>query len=101
MLLWVGARARTFKEAQSNLSVLLFVVSILPMLQLFLQRKEPAWLTLVPISGQYSLLSRALRGETIGSAELALSYLVPAALTLIALAAVARLWSRESVLAGK
>ncbi len=101
VLLWVGARARTFKEAQSNLSLLLFVVSILPMLQLFLQRKEPPWLTLVPISGQYSLLSRALRGETIGSAELALSYLVPAALTLIALAAVARLWSRESVLAGK
>jgi len=101
VLLWVGARARTFKEAQSNLSVLLFVVSILPMLQLFLQRKEPAWLTLVPVSGQYSLLSRALRGENIGSTELALSYLVPAALTLVALAAVARLWSRESVLAGK
>jgi len=101
VLLWVGARARTFKEAQSNLSVLLFVVSILPMLQLFLQRKEPAWLTLVPVSGQYSLLSRALRGEAIGSGELALSYLVPATLTLVALAAVARLWSRESVLAGK
>jgi sodium transport system permease protein len=101
VLLWVGARARTFKEAQSNLSLLLFVVSILPMLQLFLQRKEPAWLTLVPISGQYSLLARALRGEAIGTHELALSYVVPAALTLVALAAVARLWSRESVLSGK
>jgi sodium transport system permease protein len=101
VLLWVGARARTFNEAQSNLSLLLFVVSILPMLQLFLQRKEPAWLTLVPISGQYSLLARALRGEAIGTHELALSYVVPAALTLVALAAVARLWSRESVLSGK
>jgi sodium transport system permease protein len=101
VLLWVGARARTFKEAQSNLSLLLFVVSILPMLQLFLQRKEPAWLTLVPISGQYSLLARALRGEAVGTGELALSYVVPAVLTLIALAAVARLWSRESVLSGK
>ena len=101
VLLWVGARARTFKEAQSNVSLLLFVVSILPMLQLFLQRKEPAWLTLVPISGQYSLLARALRGEAVGTGELALSYVVPAALTLIALAAVARLWSRESVLSGK
>ena len=77
------------------------MVSILPMLQLFLQRKEPAWLTLVPISGQYALLTRALRGEAIGTRELALSYVVPAALTLVALAAVARLWSRESVLSGK
>jgi sodium transport system permease protein len=101
VLLFVGSRARTFKEAQANISVLLFVVSMIPVIQLFLQRKEPEWLVLVPVSGQYSLLSLALRGEAISVAQLALSYVAPAVLIVIALAAVARLLSRESLLAGK
>lgn len=101
ILLWVGARARTFKEAQANLSVLLFVVALVPAIQLFAQRREPDWIALVPVSGQYALLNRALRGEALPLAELALSWLVPALLVAAALAGAARLWSRESVLAGK
>jgi sodium transport system permease protein len=101
VLLFVGSRARTFKEAQANVSVLLFVVSLIPVVQLFLQRKEPEWLLLVPVSGQYSLLNLALRGEAIGFGALALSYVTPAVLAVIALTAVARLLSRESLLAGK
>jgi len=99
--LWVGARARTFKEAQANVSVLLFVVALVPAIQLFAQRREPDWIALVPVSGQYALLNRALRGEALPLSELALSWAVPAALAALALAGVARLWSRESVLAGK
>jgi len=101
ILLYVGCRGRTFKEAQSNLSVLLFAVSLLPIVQMFLQKKEPAWLTWIPVSGQYALLSRALRGEALPIVELLQSYVVPGVLTLAALLAVARLFSRESVLAGK
>ena len=101
ILLYVGCRGRTFKEAQSNLSVLLFLVSLLPIVQMFLQKKEPAWLTWIPVSGQYTLLSRALRGEALPWLELLQSYVVPGLLTLGALLAVARLFSRESLLAGK
>jgi sodium transport system permease protein len=101
ILLYVGCRGRTFKEAQSNLSVLLFAVSLLPIVQMFLQKKEPAWLTWIPVSGQYTLLSRALRGEALPWLELLQSYVVPGLLTLGALLAVARLFSRESLLAGK
>jgi sodium transport system permease protein len=101
VLLYVGARGRSFKEAQSTVSVLLFVVSILPIAQMFLQRKEPAWLLWIPISGQYALLSRALRGEALPPVELLQSYAVPALLTAASLLAVARLFSRESALAGK
>ncbi len=101
ILLYVGCRGRTFKEAQSNLSVLLFAVSLLPIAQMFLQKKEPAWLTWVPVSGQYALLSRALRGEALPMVELLQSCVVPGLLTLGALLAVARLFSRESVLVGK
>jgi len=101
VLLYIGSRARAYKEAQANVSVLLFVVSMLPVVQLFLQKKEPEWITLVPVSGQYSLLNVALRGEALPLLQLAQSYVVPLALTFVALAAVARLFSRESVLAGK
>ena len=101
VLLYVGARARTFKEAQANVSVLMFVVSLVPAVQLFLQQREPPWLVLVPISGQYTLLRQALRGEALDAAQVATSYVVPAIVIVVALAAVARLLSRESVLSGK
>jgi len=38
-LLHAGSRARSLKEAQSNLSVPLFVVSRIPIVQMFLQKK--------------------------------------------------------------
>jgi sodium transport system permease protein len=101
VLLWVGTRGRTYKEAQANVSVIMFVVALIPMVQLFMQRREPDWIAIVPVSGQYALLNRALRGEGLPAAELAMSWIVPVALIAIALAAVTRLWSRESILAGK
>ncbi|HLW13064.1 MAG TPA: ABC transporter permease [Casimicrobiaceae bacterium] len=101
ILLYVGSRARAYKEAQANVSVLLFVVSLIPLVQLFMQRKEPAWLMFVPVSAQYSLLNTSLRGEAPALAQLALSWLAPAALIVVALVAVARRLSRESILSGK
>jgi len=101
ILLWVGCRGRTQKEAQSNLSVLLFALSIIPTVQLFLQRKDPDWITWLPVAGQYSLLARALRGEALPWPALLQSYTVPLLLAAAALLLVARLLSRESVLAGR
>ena len=101
ILLYVGSRARAYKEAQANVSVLLFVVSLIPMIQLFMQRKEPPWLMFVPVSAQYSLLNTSLRGEAPAITQLALSWLAPAALIALALFAVARRLSRESILSGK
>ena len=101
ILLYVGSRARAYKEAQANVSVLLFVVSLIPMIQLFMQRKEPGWLMFVPVSAQYSLLNTSLRGEAPALAQLALSWLAPATLIALALFAVARRLSRESILIGK
>ena len=54
-----------------------------------------------PISGQYLLLNRALRGEAILPGDLALSWIVPAILTLLALWGIARRFSNESILVGK
>ncbi|MEO8674211.1 MAG: ABC transporter permease [Casimicrobiaceae bacterium] len=101
VMLYVGARGRTFKEAQANVSLLLTFVAIIPFLPMFLQNKDPPWITWIPVSGQYSLLSRALRGEALVWLDLLQSCVVPFALVAIALTLVARLLARESVLAGK
>jgi sodium transport system permease protein len=100
-LLYVGARGRSLKEAQANVSVLLFVVSMLPVVQLFLQRKEPEWLLWLPVSGQYTLLSRALRGESIPPVDWLQSAAAPLALAALALFGVARLLNRETALASR
>jgi len=101
VLLYVGARGRTQKEAQANVSMILTLVAIVPLLPMFLQRKDPAWLSLVPVSGQYALLSRALRGENLPPLDLALSWAVCVTLAVVAVLLFARLLSRESILAGK
>ena len=101
ILLYVGSRARAYKEAQANVSVLLFVVSLIPLVQLFMQRREPGWLMLVPVSAQYSLLNTSLRGESIAIAQLALSAAVPAVIIIVALMAVSRRLARESILSGR
>jgi sodium transport system permease protein len=101
VMLYVGARGRTFREAQANLSLLLTLAAVIPFLPMFLQRKEPPWLLWIPVSGQYSLLSKALRGEALPLQGLLQSYVAPLALAAIALALTARLLARESALAGK
>jgi sodium transport system permease protein len=100
ILLFVGSRARAFREAQANVSVLVFVISILPLVQYFLQRKEPDWIALVPVSGQYHLLGIALRGDPLPLNLLALAWLSPIVIAILLVLAVARLLRRESILAG-
>jgi sodium transport system permease protein len=94
-------RGRSVKEAQANVSVLLFAASVLPLMQMFMQRKEPEWLSLVPIAGQYSLLARVLRGDPLSANAVLVSGAGPLLLTLLALLLTARLLSKESVIAGK
>jgi sodium transport system permease protein len=101
ILLYVGSRARAYREAQANVSVLMFVVSLIPLVQLFMQRKEPSWLMFVPVSAQYSLLNTSLRGEAPALGALALSWIAPLALAATALVAVSRRLSRESILSGQ
>ena len=83
ILLYVGMRGRSVKEAQANISVLMFAASILPVVQMFMRRKDPEWLLSVPIAGQYALLSRVLRGDALVFQEWLQAFGIP---TLLALA---------------
>jgi sodium transport system permease protein len=101
ILLYLAARGRTLKEAQANVSLVFLVVGFLPVVGLFMQWREPDWITAVPVAGQYALLRIALRGEALPALQVALSYVAPLAVAVIALLGVARLLSRESILAGR
>ena len=101
VMLFMGARSRTFKEAQASVSLVIFVVSIIPVVQLVQQKKDPDWIAWVPVSGQFSLLGQVLRGESIPLVQIAASFVVPVVLTICVLLLVTRMLSRESILAGK
>ncbi|HQR11151.1 MAG TPA: ABC transporter permease [Casimicrobiaceae bacterium] len=101
IMLYMGARSRTFKEAQASVSLVIFVVSIIPVVQLVQQKREPEWISWVPVSGQFSLLGQVLRGESLSPAQLASSFAAPALLAVLVLLLTTRMLSRESILAGK
>ncbi|MBK7742444.1 MAG: ABC transporter permease [Betaproteobacteria bacterium] len=101
VLLYVGLRGRSVKEAQANVSVLMFAASILPVVQMFMRRKDPEWLLSVPVAGQYALLSRVLRGDALVFQEWLQAFGAPTLLALAALLLTARLLAKESVLAGR
>jgi sodium transport system permease protein len=101
IMLYMGARSRTFKEAQASVSLVIFIVSIIPVVQLVQQKREPDWISWVPVSGQFSLLSQVLRGESLSLAQLASSFATSALLAVLVLLLVTRMLSRESILAGK
>ncbi len=101
LLLYVGLRGRSLKEAQANVGVLLFLFTMLPFVQLVAQKREPPWLLWAPISAQYTLLSRALRGDAIPAMDWLQSALAPTLLTVLALVAVARLLARETILGAR
>jgi sodium transport system permease protein len=101
VMLFMGTRGRTFKEAHASVSLVIFVVSIIPVVQLVQQKKDPEWIVWIPISGQFSLLSQVLRGEAVPLVQLVNSFVVPALLTVAVLFIVTRMLARESILAGK
>jgi sodium transport system permease protein len=101
LLLYLATRGRTVKEAQANVSVLMFVVGFVPAVTIFLQWREPDWIAAVPIVGQFTLMRIALRGEALPALQVAMSYAAPLIITALALAAFSRLLSRESIIGSR
>lgn len=93
--------ARTFKEAQTYLS-LLMLVPILPATFLSLQPiKSTLWAMLVPVLGQTLLMSDVLRGERAPAGWFALAALATGACVAALLAWAARLLRSEKIVFGR
>jgi sodium transport system permease protein len=100
LLMAVAIRCRSFKEAQASSSVLLLVVSLLPMVSWFNQGAEADWHLAVPVLAQVSLMNRVLRGEPMGLADTLLASGLALAIALLAGWWVAR-QLRQAALAGR
>ncbi|HEY1327466.1 MAG TPA: ABC transporter permease [Casimicrobiaceae bacterium] len=101
LLVYLAARGRTVKEAQANVSAIMFVVAFVPAASVFLQWREPDWIAAVPVVGQFTLMKLALRGEALPALQVVMSYIAPLVITALALAGVTRLLSRESIVSGR
>jgi sodium transport system permease protein len=90
LLMAVAIRCKTFKEAQANATVIMLVVSLLPLVTVLNQRGESAWHLWLPALAQTTLMSRVLEGSALPWRDLSPSLLVSAALAAASLAYVAR-----------
>jgi len=90
VMMAVAIRCKTFKEAQANNTVIVLVVSLLPLLTVFNQSGEAPWHLAVPALGQIALMNRVLKGEPVGALDMALPLLVCALITAACLGYLAR-----------
>lgn len=93
--------ARSFKEAQTQLS-LLILLPMIPGMMLSLQTLEPKpWMKMVPILAEQVLIGDLLRGEAIPAGVQALSAGVTLAVAAVCLITTARLFSHERIVLGR
>ena len=90
LLMAIAIRCKTFKEAQASSTVVLAVVSLLPLVTLFDQGGESRWHLWVPALAQSTLMARVLKGEALGAIDLAVPLAVCVALTWLGLVWVSR-----------
>lgn len=86
VLMAVAIRCRTFKEAQASSTIVVLAVSMLPLVNVFNLGGEAAWHVWVPALAQNALMTRVLKGEDLGAAQV----MIP--LAMCALLATAGVW---------
>jgi sodium transport system permease protein len=93
-LMAVAIRCRSFKEAQASSAVVVLAVSTLPIVTLLNQNGEAPWQLWVPALAQHLLMTRVLRGESLGAEQVLIPLLVCAVITLAGVAFVSRALAR-------
>ena len=85
LLMAVAIRCKSFKEAQANSTVVMLLVSMLPLVALFNQTGEQAWHLWVPALAQNTLMLRVLRGDGFSTVQMAIPLLVCVLITVASL----------------
>jgi sodium transport system permease protein len=97
LLMAVAIRCRSVKEAQASSAVLILAVSLLPLVGLLNPGGEERWHLWVPALAQNTLMTRVLKGETLGLEPVAITLAVCAVLALLGVGFVARVLRRAAV----
>ncbi|HTP70969.1 MAG TPA: ABC transporter permease subunit [Burkholderiaceae bacterium] len=90
LMMAIAIRCKTFKEAQASNTVVILVVSLLPMVTLFNDSGERPWHLWLPALAQVTLMGRVLRGDAFAVADLLVPLTVAAALAAVCLGYIAR-----------
>lgn len=101
VLLAFGAAGKTAKEAQSSLQFGVSMLGLLPVMSMLRQTKAPWWDVWVPVNGQYAVLSKVLRSETIAATDWLAMIAIPALICAVALVVFSQRLGDEKMLAGK
>ncbi|MGA8278355.1 MAG: ABC transporter permease [Rhodanobacteraceae bacterium] len=91
----VAAFAKSYREAQTYLSLLMLVPAIPSILLSLLPVKAELWMYAVPIMGQQLVILRMLRGDDVGMAALAMCLAGTTALAIVVCAVTARIYQSE------
>ena len=90
MLMAVAIRCKSFKEAQANSSVVVLLVSLLPLVNVFNLGGEAPWHLWVPALAQNTLMTRVLKGEGFDASQVLIPLAVCVLLCAVCLWFVAR-----------
>ncbi len=90
-----AAFARTFREAQTYLSLLMFVPAVPTMLLSLFPVKTETWMYAVPLMGQQITITRLMRGDSVTPAELGICFACTAIAALLVYAITAAIYRGE------
>jgi sodium transport system permease protein len=97
----IATYGRSFKEAQTYVTYLIFVFSFVPVLPLFLQIKDADWQLVVPMMGQLMVLNRVLRGETLGAVHFVVPLIVCVVIATVSIYLLNKLLHKENIIFGR
>lgn len=90
LMMAIAIRCKTFKEAQASNTVVMLLVTLLPLVSLFEDGGERPWHLWLPALAQVTLMGRVLRGDAFAAADLLVPLAVAAVATAFCLVAIAR-----------
>jgi len=90
-----AAFAKSFREAQTYLSLLMFVPAVPTMLLSLFPVKTETWMYAVPLMGQQITITRLMRGDAVTAEQLGLCFVCTAAASLLVYAVTAAIYRGE------
>lgn len=90
-----AAFAKTFREAQTYLSLLMFVPAVPTLMLSIFPLKTQMWMYSVPLMGQQVVITRLLRGDSVATNELLLCFGTTAIAAAVVIAITAHIYRGE------
>ena len=96
--LLLGAFAKSFKDAQSYIGILILIPVVPGMMTTFSPIETKTWMTLIPAFGQHMLLTDVVGGKTPAISSFVLSGIAALTVALISIQQTAKLFTKEKII---